>query len=181
MRLYNVILASNEKMLRAVARRARQLRLNALILSSKLEGESSEAGRVFGSIAAEVEANRRPAKPPLVLIAGGETTVRIDQDVVQGTGGPSQEFALGAALEISHTKRISVSSLDTDGSDGPTEAAGGIVDSLTLARSERLNEDIVSNLRKHSSFELLRKLNDQIVTDVAGTNVMDLDLAVILS
>ena len=177
--LQNVILASNEKMLEAVRQRARQLKLNAVILISKLEAESKDAGKVFGCIAAEIESRKRPVKPPCVLIAGGETTVTIDH--AEGTGGPSQEFVLGAALEISNTKNIAITSLDTDGTDGPTSAAGGIVDSLTLARAEKFEEDIVSKLASHSSYELLEKLKDQVITGVTGTNVMDLDLAVILS
>jgi glycerate 2-kinase len=109
---------------------------------------------------------------------GGETTVTIQDR--SGKGGPSQEFVLGAALEIANCKNISIASIDTDGTDGPTDAAGGISDTSTFERSNKVGKDIISNLKNHSSNQLLGKLKDSIITGSTDTNVMDLDLAVVL-
>jgi glycerate 2-kinase len=178
--IHNIILASNEKMLDAVLKEAKKFRLNGSILSSRIQGESSEAGRVLGSIAAEVRSKGRPLPRPCVLIAGGETTVKIEGRN-NGKGGPSQEFVLGAALAIAGYKNTTIASIDTDGTDGPTDVAGAICDGNTLQRARnKLHEDIVTNLSKHSSYQLLRKLEDTIKTGPTETNVMDLDLAVIL-
>jgi len=179
LKVHNIILADNEIMCQAAEKRANELGFNSLVLTTRLEGESREAGIVLASVAKEIEEKGRPTKPPCVLILGGETTVTIAGQ--SGKGGPSQELVLGAALKIAGSKKIVVASIDTDGTDGPTEIAGGIVDGYTLKRAEEKGVDIFESLMKHNSSEVLMMLQDAIVTGSTGTNVMDLDILVITS
>jgi len=176
-KVHNIILADNKLMCKAAKKRAEELGFNALILSTKLEGESREAGIVLASIAKEIEGDNQFIKPPCVLILGGETTVTITGR--SGKGGPSQEFVLGASLEIAESKKIVVASIDTDGTDGPTEVAGGIVDGFTMQRAKEKNVDVFKNLIKHNAYEVLMKLQDAIITEPTETNVMDLNIFVI--
>ena len=102
-----------------------------LILSSTIEGETREIARMHAAIAREIAATGRPVRPPACIITGGETTVTIKGD---GLGGRNQEFVLAAALDIAGLDRVVVFSAGTDGTDGPTDAAGAIADGQTLAR-----------------------------------------------
>ncbi|MEM1540011.1 MAG: DUF4147 domain-containing protein [Candidatus Bathyarchaeia archaeon] len=172
--VHNVILADNNVMCEAAKKRAEELGYNSLILSTKLEGESREVGIVLASIAKEVEKEGRPIRPPCFLIFGGETTVTLTGRT--GTGGPSQELVLGASLKIAGSEKTVIASIDTDGTDGPTEIAGGIVDGYTLKRANKMGLDIFKALKKHNSSEVLIKLGDAIITGPTGTNVMDLNL-----
>jgi glycerate-2-kinase len=175
--VHNVILADNEIMCEAAKKRAEELGFKSLILTTKLEGESRETGIVLASIAKEVEEKGRPIETPCVLILGGETTVTISGSC--GKGGPSQELVLGTALKIAGSERIVIASIDTDGTDGPTEIAGGIVDGYTLKRAEEKGIDIFESLRRHNTYEALIKLQDAIITGSTGTNVMDLNVIVV--
>jgi len=179
LKVHNVVLADNRIMCEAAKRRAEGLGFRSLILSTLLEGESREAGVVLASIAKEIEEKGRPIKPPCVLILGGETTVTITEQ--SGKGGPSQELVLGASLKIAGSKRIVVASIDTDGTDGPTEIAGGVVDGYTLKRAEKKGVDLFENLMRHNSYEVLMSLQDVVITGPTGTNVMDLNILVITS
>jgi len=179
LKVHNIILGDNEIMCRAAEKRANELGFNSSVLTTRLEGESREAGIVLASVAKEIEEKGRPIKPPCVLILGGETTVTIPGQ--SGKGGPSQELVLGASLKIAGSKRIVVASIDTDGTDGPTEIAGGIVDGYTLKRAEEKGVDVFESLMKHNSSEVLMTLQDAISTGPTGTNVMDLDILVITS
>ena len=114
------------------AKRAETLGYDTIILSTMLEGESAELGHTFAGIAKEVSHNGRPARPPCVVIGGGETTVRIDGPA--GEGGPNQEFALSAAIGIDGLNDVVVLGIDSDGTDGPTDLAGGLVDGSVAGR-----------------------------------------------
>lgn len=177
--VHNVVLADNTIMCEAAKKRAEELGFNSLILSTVLEGESREVGNVLASIANEIERKGRPVKPPCILISGGETTVTITGQY--GRGGPSQELALGASLKIAGSEKIVVASIDTDGTDGPTEISGGVVDGFTLKRANEKGMDVFENLLAHNSSEVLMKLQDAIITGPTETNVMDLNLVVITS
>ena len=144
-----------------------------------IEGESREAGIVLAGIARDIEKNGRPFKPPCVLISGGETTVTIEGE--HGEGGRNQEFVLGFSLKIDGSKNITVSAIDTDGTDGPTDIAGGIADGYTLKRAKEKDIDIYENLMKHNSSHVLRGLEDAVYTEPTGTNVMNLRVIVILA
>ncbi|UCH37329.1 MAG: glycerate kinase [Candidatus Bathyarchaeota archaeon] len=166
------ILMTNKETCEAAVHKAQTLGFEAQILSTMIEGESREAGIVHGGIAREIEAHHRPIKCPGVLISGGETTVRISGN--QGRGGPNQEFILGFATKISGSARIVGAAVDTDGTDGLTDAAGGIADGLTMRRVKDLDLDVYESLQNHDSNSLLQMLGDTIMTGPTGTNVMNL-------
>jgi glycerate-2-kinase len=137
------------------------------VLSTEMEGESRDEARAFVDAARDFE-------PPCALIAGGETTVTIRGDC--GEGGSNQEFALGAALAIAGRQDVVVASVDTDGTDGPTEACGGLVDGETAARAKAAGLDAQECLRTHSALKVLRSSRDLVITGHTGTNVNDLKL-----
>lgn len=169
-----VILADAPTLCEAAATAAEEHGYDPLILSSTVEGESREVGTAFASIATEVASSNRPAEPPCVLISGGETTVTIAGDA--GAGGPNQEFALSVALEIADCPGITALALGTDGTDGPTEIAGGLVDGTTAPRLQEQDIDPYEHLQRHNSSVPLQRVDDAIVTGATGTNVMDLRL-----
>ncbi len=179
---HNFILGDNAMICREAERRARELGLNTMILTSVLEGESKDAGIVIGSLARGIEVSSgsyRRLSPPCALIAGGETTVKMSNPKSNGIGGPSQEFALGVALKISGSKKIVAASIDTDGTDGPTDVAGGIVDGHTCERVRKEGINLHKELSNHNSNFVLRKLGDTIKTGMTGTNVMDLNVIIV--
>lgn len=177
LKVHNLVLADNGIMCQAGKKRAEELAFKSSILSTCLEGESREAGIVLASIAKEIEKRSRHNSPPCILILGGETTVTITGPY--GKGGPSQELALGASLKIAGSKRIVIASIDTDGTDGPTDIAGGIVDGYTLERAKEKNIDVYASLMGHNSSDVLMKLHDAILTEPTGINVMDLNILVV--
>ncbi|WP_455367816.1 glycerate kinase type-2 family protein [[Eubacterium] cellulosolvens] len=173
----NVIIANNETICQAAKQRAEALALNPVILTTTLEGESQDAAIVLSSIANEIGKFNRPFKAPCTLIAGGETTVTIHGQ--HGEGGRNQELALTASLQIKGSEKIVFASIGTDGTDGPTEIAGGLVDGHTVPQSLKKKIDIPSNLKNHNSSFALKTLEDAIVTGPTGTNVMDLIVIII--
>ncbi|MHC1604757.1 MAG: MOFRL family protein [Candidatus Methanofastidiosia archaeon] len=120
-----------------------------------------------------------PLTPPVVLISGGETTVTIEERY--GEGGPNQELVLGFSLKIAENESITVASIGTDGTDGPTDIAGGIADGHTLKRAKEKGINIFESLMNHNASYALRNLEDAIYTYSTGTNVMDLRIIVIQS
>jgi glycerate-2-kinase len=177
LKVHNIILGNNEIACEAAEKKAKELGFNSMILSTVLEGESREVGIVLAGIAKEIERRNRPLKPPCVLVSGGETTVTIVGEA--GEGGRNQELALASSLKIDGSKNIVITSIGTDGTDGPTDIAGGIVDGYTLRRAREKGIDIFENLMKHNSSFVFRQLKDAIFTGPTGTNVMDLTLVVV--
>lgn len=177
-RIDNFIIVAGTAACEGAAQRARELNFETMILSTMLEGESRELGGTFAAIAKEILLNQRPLKPPCVIIGGGETTVKITGEV--GKGGPNQEFSLGAALWIDQIGEVVIIGQDSDGTDGPTDIAGGIVDNCTLKRAEKLGIDIYAALNRHDVTPVLQKLEDAIVTGATGTNVNDLKLMLVM-
>ena len=178
MKVHNFILGNAEKVCEAAHERARELGLNSMILSTVIEGESREVGTVLAGIAKEIAKNRRPIEPPCAMISGGEVTITITGET--GEGGPNQEFVLSFSLMIDGNERIVAASVDTDGTDGPTDIAGGIVDVYTVERAEELGIDIPEHIMKHNTSYVLKRLKDAIYTGPTGTNVMNLRVFVIL-
>ncbi|NIR86515.1 glycerate kinase [Candidatus Bathyarchaeota archaeon] len=177
MKVHTFVMSNNEAVCEAAKNRAEELGFNSTILSTMIEGESREAGIVLAGIAKEIEKNGRPLKPPSAFIYGGETTVTIKGE--HGEGGRNQEFVLGFSLKTDGSENIVVASIGTDGTDGPTDIAGGIADGYTLKRAKEKGIDISENLRKHRSSYVFRQLEDAIFTGLTGTNVMDLGVVVI--
>lgn len=176
-KLHNFILGDNPAICAAAKRRAEELGMEAVVLTSELEGESADAGIVLASIAKRME-EEGPGRRPRALIAGGETTVRLAGGR-HGTGGPSQELALGSAFKIRGSKRIVLAAVDTDGTDGPTDVAGAIVDGYTIDRALEKKIDPRRSLLEHDSGFVLSELGDTIRMGLTGTNVMDLNLVIV--
>lgn len=173
-RMHHVILQTPSSGSEAAKQAALRRGLPALILTTVLEGESREAGTFLASVTKEIILNGRPMHPPCVLIASGETTTKSTH--ASGTGGPSQELALGFALEIDGLTGCCIASVDTDGTDGPTDFAGGLADSTTTERARSLGLDIYGSLMRHDSTGILLALGDELVTGNTGTNVCDLNI-----
>ena len=145
---------------------------NAAILTTFLEGEAGEIGRVAVALAREVQAHGRPVAAPACMILGGETTVTLGDN--PGKGGRNQEIALAAALALDGMEGIIVVALATDGSDGPTDSAGGVVNGTTAARARALGLDPYAALQRHDAYPLLDATNALLRTGPTRTNVNDL-------
>lgn len=176
-RVFNFIVGSNGLALGAAEEKARGLGYQTLILSSMIEGETREVAWVHSAIAKEIVNTGRPFPPPLCIISGGETTVTIRGT---GLGGRNQEFCLAAALDITGLPgRVVILSAGTDGSDGPTDAAGAIVDPLTVRRGSDLGLVAYNFLNNNDSYHFLEKTGDILITGPTHTNVMDVRLILV--
>jgi glycerate-2-kinase len=132
---------------------------------------------MLSSIAREIVASGNPVPKPAGIVAGGETTVTV---VGKGKGGRNQEIALGAALNMSNMDGVVVASLSTDGVDGPTDAAGAVVDGKTMLRANKLGLNSRKFLVENNSYSFFSKLDDLIFTGLTGTNVCDVSVIVVL-
>jgi len=169
-----VVLGDATDLCDAAAAKAVELGYDTRVLSSVLEGESREVGVVLAGIAAEIDRRNRPLEPPCVLISGGETTVTVGEDA--GCGGPNQELAVQFATRVAELDGVTLFSLGTDGTDGPTAVAGGLVDDSTQARAADRGVDLFDHVARHDTTTALERLGDAVVTGSTGTNVMDLRL-----
>lgn len=176
--VHNFLIASNSLACEAAKKKAEELGFNAHILTTTLEGEAREVAVALGSIIEEIYHRGRPFEKPCVLIAGGETTVTIEGEA--GLGGPNQEFALSIARKIADLRGVAVLAVDTDGTDGPTDAAGGLVDSYTLELLKKENLDVEEFLRRHNAYEALKRGKALLITGPTRTNVNSIIIAVIL-
>jgi glycerate 2-kinase len=175
-RVQNVVIASNEQAAQAALRQAESDGLHALLLTTFLEGEAREVGRVVSALARGEAANATPLARPACLILGGETTVTVRGD---GRGGRNQELALAAAFPIQGLPEVLIASLATDGTDGPTDAAGAMVDGTTLARAGRAGLDARAALERNDAYPFFERLGDLLVTGPTNTNVNDLVLVLV--
>ena len=172
-RTQNLLVGSNRLALDAAAVEAKRLGYKPLVLSSTIEGETREIARMHAAIAREMVTEGRPVKPPACIITGGETTVTIRGE---GLGGRSQEFALAAAIDLAGVDKVAVLCGGTDGTDGPTDAAGGVIDGGTYERARAKGLDPLASLRNNDSYHLLQKTGDLLMTGPTNTNVMDVRL-----
>jgi hydroxypyruvate reductase len=170
-RVTTVVIGSNDVAAEAALAEARRLGFTSLLLTTFLEGEARDAGLLAAALAKELVRRGRPVAPPACLILGGETTVTVRG---RGQGGRNQEIALAAALHMAGLERALVVALATDGTDGPTDAAGGIADGRTLERAERRGLDARAALANNDSYAVLRDVGDLLVTGPTNTNVNDL-------
>lgn len=177
-RVTSKLIATNRLALEAASRRARELGLIPEIVDTPLAGEAAIAGaRIAGTL---VAAGRRveSTRATHCMIVGGETTVTIG-DQGAGLGGRSQELALAAARVLRGAPPpVALLAAGTDGRDGPTDAAGAIVDGTTWERSRAAGRDPERDLRHHDSYAALASVDALIKTGPTGTNVMDLVIAV---
>ncbi|MBW2038733.1 MAG: glycerate kinase [Deltaproteobacteria bacterium] len=172
---FNLIVGSNIHCLEAAARKAQQLGYQTLVLSSFIEGETREAAKVHGAILKEVLRSGRPLTTPACLISGGETTVTIRG---RGKGGRNQEFALACGMEIAGWEGAAVFSAGTDGTDGPTDAAGAFADWRTVGRALEMDLDPGAHLKENDSYPFFERLGDLIITGPTNTNVMDIRILI---
>ncbi|MFO7930580.1 MAG: glycerate kinase [Desulfosalsimonas sp.] len=175
-RVFNIIAGSNFSALCAASNRAGELGYNTMILSSKIEGDTTEAAGFHSAVAKQVAETGHPVFPPACIVSGGETTVRIRGN---GLGGRSQEFCLAAAFRIKGLKNIVILCAGTDGTDGPTDAAGAVVDQDTFSRAAELGLDVRSCLRENDSYHFFEKTGELLFTGPTGTNVMDVRIMLI--
>ena len=171
------IIGNNRIMLEAVARAAQQVGLRTKCLSHPVVGEARAAAKQLTNLAKAITEGPGSLKRPCCIVAGGETTVTVTGS---GKGGRAQEFAASAAFEIAGLRNTWVVALGTDGTDGPTDAAGGIVSGGTVARSKKLGIDLRSSLNRHNTYSVLKALGCHIHTGPTGTNVNDLYLVLLL-
>jgi len=173
-----LLLGSNLTALKAMDAYAKKLGLNSVVLTSMLQGEAREAAKALAAIALEVKRSSIPVAPPAAVICGGETTVKVRG---HGRGGRNQEFALSAALQIEGEGGIAIAAIGSDGIDGPTDAAGAIVDGFTVKKAKRLGLDPRKFLEENNSYEFFNIVGGHIKTGPTGTNVNDFYLAVVIA
>jgi glycerate 2-kinase len=175
-RVANLVVGSNKLAVDAAVVEAKRLGLKPVVLSTLIEGETREIARMHAAIARESLASGRPAKPPVCFISGGETTVTLAGD---GLGGRNMEFVLAAALDINGIGNIAVLSGGTDGTDGPTDAAGANADGETVRRAEAQGMDARKFLAANNSYRFFEPLHDLLKTGPTNTNVMDVRLILV--
>jgi hydroxypyruvate reductase len=164
-----VVVASVVEAVEGAREAAEQLGYRTLVLTTSLEGEAREVGRV-AAVAREEAARGRPVPTPACLLLGGETTVTVRG---QGRGGRNQELALAAACALDGVERVLVVSFATDGTDGPTDAAGAFADGRTVARGRELGLQAERYLEANDSYSFFDALGDLVRTGPTGTNVND--------
>lgn len=170
-RTYNMIIGSNEIASRAALDEARDAGLHTMLLSTYVEGEAREVAHVFCAIAREILHSGQPLSRPACVVAGGETTVTIRGD---GKGGRNQELALAAAIRLDGMDEVMIVALATDGTDGPTDAAGAIADGSTLRRARAKKLLAREYLANNDSYRFFDQLDDLLITGPTNTNVNDL-------
>ncbi len=164
------IIAAPQASLEAAANVASRAGYRALILGDAIEGEASEVGKVMAGIARQVAVHGQPARPPCVLISGGETTVTVRG---AGRGGRNVEFLLSMAVELDGRPRIFAIAGDTDGVDGAEEIAGAILTPDSLERARRLGLNARALLADNDAHRFFGAIGDQVVTGPTLTNVND--------
>jgi hydroxypyruvate reductase len=175
-RCYAELVGTNIQALMAASKEAERLGYQPLILSSTVEGEAREVVKVLTAIAKEVRSSANPISAPACILLGGETTVTLQGD---GKGGRNQEFALASALNLDEMENVVVLSGGTDGTDGPTDAAGAVADGTTVARARAKGLDPLDYLRRSDSYHFLQALGDLVITGPTRTNVMDVYMVLV--
>jgi hydroxypyruvate reductase len=172
-RVHNVIIGSNRLAAEAAVDAAQAAGFEAQLLTTFLEGEAREVGTVLAGLAKGLSQEEGSLKPPACLVLGGETTVTLKGD---GKGGRNQEMALAAALTLQDWENLLIACLGTDGTDGPTDAAGAFADGSTVGRASALGLNAVKFLERNDAYNFFKPLDDLIITGPTQTNVNDLAL-----
>lgn len=172
----NSIIGSNSLALEAARKKAEGLGFNTAIISRPVSGDTTRAAVKHGNFAKRIQGTGDPVSPPACLVSGGETTVKIRG---KGLGGRNQEFVLVGATKIAGLKNIVMLSAGTDGTDGPTDAAGAICDGETIERALKKGLDPKQYLDNNDSYHFFQKLGDLLKTGPTNTNVMDVHLVLV--
>ena len=173
-RVTNLVIADNARAGLAAVAAAEAAGLHAQFLTSRVEGEAREIAKLIAGAAIDIARSGRPVQRPGCAIFGGETTVTVRG---QGRGGRSQELAVAAAQALVGEPRTAVFALATDGTDGPTDACGGLIDWTTLERARAAGGDCARALADNDSYAYLRCCGDLVRFGPTGTNVNDLYMA----
>jgi glycerate 2-kinase len=172
----NAICGGGRHAAEAAAERARELGYEPLILSTTVTGDAGAIASVYAAVIREVLESGNPLRSPCVIVSGGEATVTVRGD---GVGGPNQEFVLTLAVELEGVEGWAAFAADTDGNDGPTDAAGGIATGATAAAIREGGVDPQEALAANDSYAALEAGAALLVTGPTGTNVNDLRVALI--
>lgn len=175
-RVTNVICGGGRPSVEAAAREAGSLGYAPLLLSTSMTGDAQGIASVYAAMIRESRESGSPASPPCALVSGGEATVVVRGD---GSGGPNQEFALALALELEGVPGWAALAADTDGNDGPTDAAGGLVDGDTARLSREAAVEPAEALARSDAGRALAASDALLVTGPTGTNVNDLRVALV--
>ncbi|MCB2190716.1 MAG: glycerate kinase [Deltaproteobacteria bacterium] len=173
----NLIVSSNRMAVDQALGQAEKLGYAPLLLSTTIEGETKDVARMHAAMAREVIASGNPLPAPCCLLSGGETTVTLGEE--PGTGGRNMEFALAAALDLDGLPGVLAVSVGTDGTDGPTDAAGAWADGHSVARGAGQGLKARRFLERHDAYNYFKPLDDLIITGPTRTNVMDLRLMLV--
>ncbi|MEM2757519.1 MAG: glycerate kinase, partial [Sulfolobales archaeon] len=175
-KVLNCIVASNYLSLKAMEDEARRLGYNTLILTSMMEGEAKDVGKFLAGIMKNIKFYDEPIKKPAAILVGGETTVTVRG---KGIGGRNQELALSVAISIAGLDEVVFASIGSDGIDGVSIAAGGIVDGETVSEGKKIGLNPYDVLSNNDSYNYLSRLRSSVLTGPTGTNVNDLAVALI--
>lgn len=170
------LIGSNRQAALAACQEAERLGYRSLLLTSKLEGEARRVGRVIAALARSARWYDVRQKPSVCLVLGGETTVTVRGS---GQGGRNQELALAAAIDLDGIDGAAVMALATDGRDGPTDAAGAIVDGHTMALARGLGLDPAAALNNNDAYPFLEKVGALMFTGPTGANVGDVTVILV--
>jgi Putative glycerate kinase len=168
-----VITGSVRTLCDSAANEAKALGYEPLILSTTIGCEASQAGEIMGTIANEIDRSEYSIKRPCAVIIGGETVVQLRGS---GKGGRNIEMALKASTLIAGLEDVAFFSLGSDGTDGPTDAAGGLVDGETLRQMQEKGLDAEAFLANNDSYNVLKEVDCLIITGPTGTNVNDVSV-----
>jgi glycerate-2-kinase len=175
-RVENIIIGSNRIATEAARKKALDLGYEPVVLTAELQGEARDAARWLYRQVLESQSCLSSGRKQISLIAGGETTVTVRG---KGLGGRNTEMALAFAMAIEGTSGITFLSAGTDGTDGPTDAAGAIVDRQPISKARALGLDPQSFLDDNDSYHFFEKAGGLVKTGPTGTNVMDLQITLI--
>jgi glycerate 2-kinase len=175
--VFHFVIGNNRVACSAAAEFLRFEGLKTRLIGPNLEGEAKIVGEALAVRAKRFAASKKPNRKSAGLVLGGETTVKV---FGKGKGGRNQELALSAALKLKNVEGCVIASLSTDGVDGPTDAAGAIIDGCTLQRAKKLGLNAEVFLADNDSYSFFAKLGDLIKTGATGTNVNDITVIVIL-
>ena len=173
-RVSNLVIADNARAGLAAVAAAEAAGLHAQFLTSRVQGEAREIAKLVAGAAIDIARSGRPVRRPGCAIFGGETTVTVRG---AGRGGRSQELAVAAAQELEGEPNTAVFALATDGTDGPTDACGGLIDWTTIERARAVGGDCASALEANDSYSYLQCCGDLVRVGPTGTNVNDLYMA----
>jgi hydroxypyruvate reductase len=170
-RVHNIIIGSNRLAAQAAVKAAQSAGFEACLLSTFVEGEAREVGKVAAALAKGLARAEGLLPRPACLVLGGETTVTLKGN---GQGGRNQEMALAAAIALAGWPDVLVACFGTDGSDGPTDAAGAFADGQTVGRAQVMGLEAIEYLQRNDAYNFFAALDDLILTGPTNTNVNDL-------